>query len=331
MYLDKTIAVVVPAKNEAEQIEDVLTTMPDSVDKVYIVDDGSTDDTGGKATAWAEKNCHLKIEIIHHSQSRGVGGAIASGYARSRDDAFDISVVMAGDGQMDPDDFEYVIDPVATGKADYSKGNRFQYLGGIQKIPRVRFFGNFVLSVLTKIVSGYWHISDTQTGYTAITQDALKSIDVEGIYPSYGCPNDILIKLNIVGARVVEVPINPLYGVGEKSKMNVKRVIAPILMLLARGFVKRIFYRYLIVSGHPLVFGYILSILLFLSALILSFYLLVQFIMTGIIGKVALILAGGCTILGTQFLLNAFNMDYENNRHLYVFMPPDAHIQKKKI
>ena len=258
--LDKKIAVVIPCYNEDAQIHDVLSSIPAFVDTAYVVDDASTDQTHQIASEYAKKDG--RVVVLRHENNSGVGAAIATGYRQALNDDVDIVAVMAGDGQMDPDDLETVVGPVAAGTVDYCKGNRFYYDRGIGRIPRARLVGNFILSAVTKIVSGYWHVSDTQCGYTAISKGALASIDLDTIYPGYGCPNDILAKLNISDMRVAEVPVNPLYGVGETSKMNIPRVILPILILLGKLFIQRLVRKYVIRTGHPLVLAYAFSVTL---------------------------------------------------------------------
>jgi len=322
MYRGKSIAVVVPARNESRQIRNVIETMPDFVDKVYVVDDGSSDDTASVVESAAD-SVACDVEVIRHLESRGVGAAIASGYLRARDEEYEVVAVMAGDGQMDPADLELVLYPVATDLCDYSKGNRFAYRNGFARIPWIRKLGNFVLSTLTKIVSGYWHVSDTQCGYTAIGLTALEQIDIEEIYPRYGCPNDILVRLNIAGMRVAEVPVHPLYDVGEQSQMRVPRVVLPILVLLGRRFLYRLTVKYMLHSGHPLVFAYLFAFVSFLALVPLGFHLIVVYMQTGIIMKAALIIMGFTTTIGVQLLLTSFWMDAEANRHLCVNLSPN--------
>jgi hypothetical protein len=264
-----------------------------------------------------------RVVLIRHEASKGVGGAIAAGYARARDDAYDVTVVMAGDGQMDPDDLELVVYPVAADLADYCKGNRFKYPGGLKRIPPVRKFGNFILSVLTKVASGYWHVSDAQTGYTAVSLAALEAIDVENIFPTYGCPNDILVKLNLAEMRVAEVPINPLYHVGEKSKMRIFKVMRPISMLLLRKFVWRVTQKHLVSNGHPLAFSYIFSLLSLLMSLGLCGVVVLRRLLEGELAQATLFTSGIFLVVGLQFLLTAFCMDSDANKHLCVHVPAD--------
>ncbi len=316
MYKNNSIAVVIPAKNEGTQIKKVITTLPEIVDKVFVIDDGSKDNTSAIVRELMVRD--KRFLLMRNECSKGVGGAIADGYAKAKEEKCNVTVVMAGDGQMDPSDFITVISPVVEGFADYCKGNRFTYSMGLSKIPNKRLFGNFILSVLTKIVSGYWHISDSQTGYTAINLNALNSIDIKNIYPFYGCPNDILISLNIANMRVIEVPVHPLYNVREKSKMKIKKVIGPISIVLVKGFFRRMVQKYIIQGGHPLLFAYFFAFLMLLITGSLGLYIILKFILLGTIMKAALIAASFSGIVGIQLLLNAFNMDCDANKHLCI-------------
>ncbi len=267
MYKGKTVSVVVPAYNEETQIKMVTDTMPDIVDKIVIVNDKSKDRTGEIVAAEAAKN--PKILLINHEVNQGVGGAIATGYKWSRDNNIDIAVVMAGDAQMNPDDLPAVLDPVADGEVDYSKGNRLFTGEAYQKIPKVRYFGNSVLSLLTKIASGYWHVADSQTGYTAISHKALSTIDWDKMYKRYGQPNDLLVKLNIYDFKVRDVPVEPVYNVGEKSGIKIRKVIFTIPNLLLRLFLYRMKEKYIIRNFHPLVLFYFMGFLFTLLTIFL--------------------------------------------------------------
>lgn len=314
MYLNQKIAVVVPCFNEEGAISNVITTMPHFVDAIYVIDDVSTDNSVENAKATNDP----RLEIIVHEKNSGVGRAIATGYQCALEKHFDIAVIMAGDGQMNPDDLEDVILPVAEGVVDYCKGNRFFHSTPLSEIPRHRLFGNVVLSALTKIVSGYWHVSDSQCGYTAINRTSLKAIDWDKLYPRYGCPNDILVHLNIAEMRVGEVAVEPVYGSNWSSKMRPSKVFAPILWLLLRRYVKRCLYRYAINNGHPLIFYLGVSAIVFSAFLILSGYGVVIWAMTGVIPKVATFIAGFMAVIGTQLMLAALSLDYEINQPLCI-------------
>ncbi len=316
MYKSKKIGVVIPAYNEEKQIKKVLETIPDFVDKIIVIDDASTDQTAEIVRKYIEECGEDRVELIVHHENQGVGGAIATGYKRSIKLNLDAVAVMAGDGQMDPEDLPALLDPVVEDRADYAKGNRLFTGEAWKKIPRVRYLGNAFLSLLTKIASGYWHIADSQTGYTVINRKALTAINWDTIYKRYGVPNDILIKLNIVNMRVVDVPINPLYNVGEKSKMKIPKVVLPISLLLIKGFFKRMWEKYVIRDFHPLVFFYLLGLTLTPIGLLFGLYLVI-IRLTGLgVAPTSALFAMFLTISGIQFTLFAMWFDMEYNRDL---------------
>ncbi len=312
----KTIAVVVPCYNEAEKIRATLTSIPDSVDRIYVVDDHSADRS--VETILEVASGDGRIQLIRHDQNRGVGAAISTGYLRCIEDRVDVAVVMAGDGQMDPSDLPDIVGPVLAGDADYVKGNRFFHRTGTSEIPRHRLYGNLVLSILTKIVSGYWHVSDTQCGYTAINRDALEAIDWTGIYPRYGCPNDILTKLNVANMRVAEVAVHARYGKDWSSDMKVARVILPILRLLWSLFLHRLYYKYIYLNGHPIIIFYAFSGLFAAMSLLLMIYIIVKFALTGVVPQAALIMFGIALGSMIQLLLGAFSLDHQANEDLAI-------------
>lgn len=281
MYKNKSIAAVVPCYNEETQILKVISTMPDFVDHLIIINDASTDKTLEIVTKQMQN--YKKIFLINHKKNQGVGGAIASGYKWARENNYDIAVVMAGDGQMDPKDLTAILDPVASGKVDYSKGNRLFSGKAYKEIPKIRYFGNAILSLLTKIASGYWHIADSQNGYTAINKKSLKLINWDKMYKRFGQPNDILVRLNINNLQVQDVHINPVYNIGEKSEIKIHRVIFTISWLLLNRFFWRIKEKYIIRDFHPLIFFYFFGILFFIVTLILAIRLIIITYDTGII------------------------------------------------
>ncbi|MBO6570715.1 MAG: glycosyltransferase family 2 protein [Kordiimonadaceae bacterium] len=315
MYRDKKIGVVVPAYNEETQITKVIETMPEIVDFIVIANDCSTDRTSQIIREHREFATG-RIQLIEHTINQGVGAAIASGYKWCRDNNIDIATVMAGDAQMDPKDMPLLLDPVVEGSADYSKGNRLITQNSFDKIPKVRFFGNAILSLLTKIASGYWHVSDSQTGYTAINAAALHAIDWDRMYKRYGQPNDLLVKLNVASMRVVDVPVEPVYNVGEKSGIKVGRVIFTIGSLLVRLFFWRLREKYVYRNFHPLVFFYLFGFFGASVSVVLFVRLVVLWMVQGHIPEV--------TFLGLMFSVSiSFNslglamwFDYEENKHL---------------
>ena len=211
-------------------ISTVLTTMPEFVDMMIVVDDASGDNTVKIVEEEMRKD--PRVRLIVHEHNAGVGAAIATGYKRALDDDMDVVAVMAGDGQMPPEDLYRFVAPVALGETDYTKGNRLFRGESWNTIPKYRYFGNAVLSLMTKIASGYWHIADFQSGYTAISKIALERLDLDKIYPRYGMPNDLLIKLNIHNFRVRDISTRPVYHQEGKSGIRLHNVIPKITWLL---------------------------------------------------------------------------------------------------
>jgi glycosyltransferase involved in cell wall biosynthesis len=314
MLHDKTLAVVVPAYNEEKLLDRVVEQMPAFVDRIIIVDDCSTDRTLEIAESLAEKN--ERVHVIRHTVNQGVGAAIVTGYFYAQEQEYDVTAVMAGDAQMDPNDLENVAGPVARDEVDYCKGNRIFTGEAYRKIPKIRYFGNAVLSLMTKVASGYWHVADSQTGYTAINLKMLKLINWEDSYKRYGCPNDYLVRLNIYNARVRDVPIEPVYGVGEKSHMKLYKVIPQMSLLLFRLFIKRMFQKYVIRDFHPLILFYAMSAVLLLPGVAWGLYSLAYRMLVGPIAATTLLFVVFLLVSGTQFGLFAMFMDMEVNKDL---------------
>lgn len=260
-----------------------------------------------------------RIILINHLKNGGVGAAIATGYKWCKDHDIDCTAVMAGDGQMDPSELESICRPVTDENIDYVKGNRLIHRSAWLVIPKVRFFGNSILSILTKIASGYWHVSDTQTGYTAISKSALNAIEIFKIYKSYGMPNDLLVKLNISMCTLREVEIKPVYDVGEQSKMKLFKVIPRVSWLLLKLFFKRLWVKYLFRDFHPLFLLYNLSFLLFAFSIPYLIMIIRNLFTQGeMTSSNVLIIFVFLIISSFQSLLFAMWMDIQDNERLYV-------------
>ncbi len=314
MYLGKSIAVVVPAFNEEKLIARTIESIPDLVDKIIVVNDASTDNTANIVKKEAEKNS--RVFLVEHAENQGVGGAIITGYKAARDWEVDVTVVMAGDAQMDPKDLIPIIEPIADGSADYTKGNRLFHGDAWKMIPHYRYLGNSFLSLMTKIASGYWHIADSQSGYTAISLLALKRLDLNKIYKRYGMPNDILVMLNELDFRVRDVHIRPVYNVGEKSGIKLMRVIPRISWILFKGFWHRLFFKYVIKDFHPLIFFYFLSMLLICSSIPLAIRLFYLWATKGNIPDINVMALIFTLITGLQTLFFGMWFDMEYNKNL---------------
>jgi len=314
MYRNKRIGIVVPAYNEETQIKDTISTMPDYVDRIIVIDDMSKDRTAEIVESLEKKD--NRVLLIQHEKNGGVGKAIGTGYIWCRENDIDIAVVMAGDGQMDPDDMPELLDPVVEDRADYTKGNRLITGEAWKIIPHIRYFGNSALTFLTKIASGYWHVTDSQTGYTALNRKALHLLPLEDIYPRYGMPNDFLVTCNIYSMCVMDVPIKPVYNIGEKSGIRITKVLFSLPFLLLRLFVRRMIQKYIIRDFHPLVLFYTFGFLLFLLDIPLIIRLFYFWIMTSYIPKINALAILFCTFIGMQSILFAMLFDMEANREL---------------
>jgi glycosyltransferase involved in cell wall biosynthesis len=244
VFRGRSIAVVVPAFNEADKLANTIRSIPGFVDTVIVVDDASTDGTAAIARRLARRtsNGHGRrgLVVIEHPRNRGVGAAIASGYGRALDLGIDVTAVMAGDGQMDPADLSRLLLPVVSGAADYSKGNRFAWPGYWRAMPPHRLAGNIALSLLTRLASGYWDLFDSQCGYTAASRRALLAIDPARMFERYGYPNDLLGRLRTAGARVTDVPVRPVYGQNWRSGIRPLQVMVPISFVLLRSWLTRL-------------------------------------------------------------------------------------------
>lgn len=316
MYRERRIAVVVPAYNEELLIGPTLDTMPEFVDRIYVVNDCSSDQTPTRIRERAEGD--PRIVPLHHKTNSGVGAAIVTGYTAALADEIDTVAVMAGDNQMDPAFLPKLLDPIIDGKADYTVGNRLINPEFRKGMSLWRFAGNAALTLLTKIASGYWQLVDPQNGYTAISRRALETIPLDAVYPRYGYCNDILVRLNVYGFRVKNVPHPARYGL-EKSKIKYSSYILRLSGLLLKDFLWRLKTKYVVMGFHPLVFFYLFGFLFSVVSVIMGVYTLhFKFILHEMIFVPAVItlLTFG---LGVQFLLFAmlFDMQAEKNGGWY--------------
>lgn len=314
MFKGKIIGVVVPAYNEEKLITRTIQTIPKYIDRIITVDDYSKDQTNSILKRLAQDN--PKLMIIRHEKNRGVGAAIVSGYKQSLKENLDITAVMAGDAQMDPEDLPNLLTPVAEDITDYSKGNRL-FVKRINKImPPLRYFGNSTLTILNKIATGYWHIIDPQSGYTAISKKALKTIQLDKLYPRYGIPNDILAKLNVFNFRVKDISIKPIYR-QENSGIRLHSAIPKISWLLLKLFLWRLKEKYVKRDFHPLVLFYLSGILVSLIGWFLGFYILYLKFLRDIVASPATVMLCVLMILiGTQSIFFGMWFDMEYNRNL---------------
>jgi len=306
------VAVVVPAHDEEHLIQETLRGIPAFVDRIYVVDDASGDATVERARGLGDP----RVEVISHERNGGVGAAIRTGYRRALEDGAAATAVMAGDNQMDPAELETLVRPVLAGEVDYAKANRLISGEAWNLIPRTRYLGNAMLSMLTKIASGYWHVADSQAGYTVIGRDALARLDLDRVYTRYGFPNDLLVHLNVLNARVRDIPSRPIYGVGERSGIKIRSVVPRISWLLLKGFFWRLREKYVIRDFHPLVFFYALGLLMTVVGFLLGLVELVLRLAGNEITTPTIVLVALLLISGSQFTLFAMWFDMEANKDL---------------
>jgi glycosyltransferase involved in cell wall biosynthesis len=311
VYEGRTVAVVVPAYNEEALVGSTVSGIPAFVDSIIVVDDCSKDETAVRA-----QNADKRVEVIAHERNQGVGAAIVTGYRRAISIGADVTCVMAADGQMDPDDLETLVRAIAIYETDYAKANRLFTGQAWQLIPRTRYLGNAALSFMTKIASGYWHVADSQSGYTAVNLETLKLLDLDRIYRRYGFPNDLLVHLNVFNRRVRDYPSRPIYGVGERSGIRLRHVVPKISWLLLKGFFWRMGQKYVIRDFHPLILFYMLGILLFAGGFLLGVAEVVLRIAGNAVPSATIVLVALLVISGLQLLLFAMWFDMESNKDL---------------
>ncbi len=309
MYKEKSVFVTIPAYNEEKLISKVLSSIPSYIDKIIVIDDGSTDRTSDVIKAFKD----TRIILIKHETNRGVGAAIATGYSKALELGADITAIMAGDAQMNPAFLPRLLDPIIEGQADYTKGNRLLFRSHRESMPRFRLLGNAVLSFLTKISSGYWHIMDPQNGYTAISHRALEKLEIGSIYQGYGYCNDILIKLNVFSMNVKDVEIPAVYG-EEKSKIKMPKYTLRLSYLLTKKFFWRLKEKYVMRDFHPLVLFYLFGFILSPLGILLGLYILYFRFTEGSFSVPSVILTALLIITGLQFILFAMFFDMEANR-----------------
>jgi len=240
MFKRHRICAIVPAYKEENRIGMVIKTMPEFVDHIVVVDDGSPDKTFEKAL----ENGDGRVVVIRHHDNQGVGAAIVTGHKKAIALGAEISIVMAGDGQMDPRYLPHLLIPIIEQGYDYAKGNRFLKRGYAQGMPRIRVVGNVLLSLLTRIASGYWKVFDSQNGYTAIKTSMLRKLDLDILAKSYQFENDMLIHLNIVNAKVKDVPIPANYD-QLASKIKLYKFMPETSFFLFKRFLYRVYKKHI--------------------------------------------------------------------------------------
>ena len=316
MFKGAVIAAVVPAYKEEQMIATVIETMPDFVDHIVIVDDCSPDGTSDVVRSIDEP----RVTLIRHEVNQGVGGAIITGHKTAMALGADVNVVMAGDAQMDPAYLPDLLDKVTASGFGFSKANRFFAPESFEGMPRHRVFGNIVLSFMTKLASGYWHLFDPQNGYTAVRTEVLKRIPLDHVAKRYSFENDLLIHLNIQQVSAVDVPVPAVYG-EEVSSISLRKVVPELMNLLFAGFWRRIWYRYVLWSFSPIALLLFLGLAAFLFGLGVAIW--IGFVIVGSIIATAgtVMLAALPLMVGTQMLISALQLDIQASPATPSFKP----------
>lgn len=316
MYKGATIAAVVPAYKEEAMISRVIETMPPFVDHIVIVDDCSPDGTSDVVRGIADP----RVTLIRHEVNQGVGGAIITGHRAAMKLGSDVNVVMAGDAQMNPMYLPQLLDRVTADGYGFAKANRFFDVESFAGMPRHRIFGNIVLSFMTKLTSGYWHLFDPQNGYTAIRTEVLERLPLDKISRRYSFENDLLIHLNILQVPAIDVPIPAVYG-DEVSSIKLRRVVPELLHLLFVGFWRRIWYRYVLWSFSPIALLLILGLLFFLIGLGIAVWVCFQIAGSVIATAATVMLAALPLMIGSQMLISALQLDIHASPSTPTFAP----------
>jgi glycosyltransferase involved in cell wall biosynthesis len=309
VYKGLRVAVVVPAHNESRHVGDVVKAMPGLVDAVTVVDDGSIDDTFGVARAAADE----RTTVVRFEQNRGVGGAIVEGHRLAMEVGADVSVVIAGDGQMDPDYLPSLLDPIADSGYEFTKANRFFAIGSFDGMPRMRIVGNIVMSFLTKAASGYWHLFDPQNGYTAIHRSALERLPLKRLRERFEFENDLLIHMNIARVRATDVPIPARYG-EEVSDLRLMRDVRRILTLLAVGFWRRIWWKYIVQSFSPVALLLLFGLALVAAGLAIGAFVVVNSIGPPTASTATVLMSVAPLLTGIHLLVSALLLDIQDSQ-----------------
>ena len=303
------VAVVVPCYRVTKQILSVVDSIGECVDSIFVVDDCCPEKSGD----FVQANCNdNRVIVLKNETNLGVGGAVIRGYRAAYNAGMDIIVKLDGDGQMDGELLPKIIRPIEDGIADYTKGSRFYQIDSLRAMPKLRLFGNAVLSFINKVSSGYWNIMDPTNGYTAIHRAALEHLNLDKINAGYFFESDMLFRLGTVRAVVKDIPIHSKYE-DEISNLNVRKVALQFPSLYLKSFFKRVFYSYylrdfngasmeLLLGAFLMVFGSLWGALYWWRSNLVN-----QETATGTVMIAVLPI-----ILGFQLLLSAVHFDMAN-------------------
>lgn len=303
------LAVVIPAYNLNSHLLDIILSIPQEVQYILVIDDKCPNMIG----RFIEQNCSdPRVKVYFNEENLGVGGAVKNGYQQALHLGADIVIKLDGDGQMDASKIPLLINPILNNRADYTKGNRFYTLESLRVMPKVRLFGNSVLSILSKFSTGYWNISDPNNGFTAISATALENLDLDNISNSYFFESDMLFRLYCNRGVVVDVPMKSIYG-DEKSNLSVLKVSMEFMYKHCRNAFKRFFYTYILRDASVASIELPLGVFLLSFGVLNSLVNLFQSSTSGIPNNPGTVMLSGLAILtGVQFILAFISHDVSN-------------------
>jgi glycosyltransferase involved in cell wall biosynthesis len=308
MYKEHRVHVVIPCFNVVDRAGEVIAGIPSFVDGIVAVDDGSTDGT----SELLDRLSDGRLRVLHHERNRGVGAAMVTGLQCAAEEGADILVKIDGDGQMDVRYLPELLEALVDGY-DYAKGNRLLDQRALAAMPRARLFGNFALTFLTKLASGYWHILDSQNGFVAIRRPVWEALDSGRIANGYFFENDMLVHLNILNARVKDIPMPARYQ-GERSNLRVGRIVPSFTWLLVRRTVHRFFWKYVLRDFSPIALFVFAGLPLFLWGIIFGAWAWWDHARQNIVTPTGTVMISVLPLLlGFQLLLQALVLDIQES------------------
>lgn len=272
MTTDIITAAILPCYKSKALVLSVLEKFGPEVHKIYCVDDKCPQETG----KYIEENCNdPRVKVIYSPENQGVGGATMTGMTVASDAGAMVLIKVDSDGQMDPRLIPQLIGPILRKEADFCKGNRFHDLNNVRAMPKIRLFGNAVLSFMTKLSSGYWNMFDPTNGFVALHSSIYRRLNLKNISQRYFFESDLLFRVGLVQARVLDMPMVAVYG-EEESSLKISRIIGTFIFKHVKNFFKRIAYNYFIRDFNAGTLYLILSTLLSVLGSMLGFRYLIE-------------------------------------------------------
>ena len=300
------LAVVIPAYRVAGQILDVLASIPKDVAHIIVVDDACPDHSGQLVASRVKDK---RVRVITHDANQGVGGAVVTGYQAALETDAEIIVKVDGDGQMDPTQIQRLVAPIRAQAADYTKGNRFDSIEDLEQMPRLRIFGNAVLSLLSKLSTGYWNVTDPTNGFTAIHRSVLQRVHLGRLRRRWFFESDLLFRLAIIRAVVLDIPIAARYGT-EQSNLRLRHVVGEFLWRHTVNLHKRVFYRYYLREWSIASIELPVGLVLFFGGSIAGLNFFISSTATGVAATTGQVMLSALPmILGVQLLLAFLSYD----------------------